>query len=424
MNTNPRRVLYVTYDGLNEQLGQSQVLPYLRGLVKLGHRFEVISFEKPGSPLCYRKEHSEGITWTALRYHKTPTLPATAFDMTQGLAAAGLESILNRTDLIHVRSYVPCALVLPCVEALRIPLLFDMRGLWADERAEAGRWDAEGKQYKGTKAIERVLLRRADAISVLTLRLQNYLRGDYPHAAEIGASIHTIPTCVDLDHFRPDVAPHAETRAELGDAKVLLYLGAIGSYYLPREMANFYLAWRKYASPSRLLVVSRQDATEIRDVLAEAGVAHELVYRSATRAEVPSFVRCGHASFGLYRGRQLASYGTAATKTGETLACGLPFASSVVGDVAVQLGNSPAGVSVSDERPETLDRAARELAAKAFAPGVAAHARRLAESWYDLAPAVTAYDAIYRGMPRRHLAQTSLLDTSWPPSKGNDAVAR
>jgi glycosyltransferase involved in cell wall biosynthesis len=413
-----RRVIYITYDGLNEQLGLSQVLPYVRGLARLGHEFEILSFEKPGSPLAFRRELEPGIRWTALRYHKEPALPATAFDMLQGLGTLAIEGLFHRADLVHVRSYVPAAFALPFVEAARVPLLFDMRGLWADERVEAGRAAAGGRQYRGIKGVERVLLRRADAITTLTLRLQRYLRHEYAHASEIAGSIHTIPTCVDLDHFRPDVPAEPRVQAELAGHRVLLYLGAIGSYYLPKEMGQFYLAWRKYASPARFLVVSRQDPGEIRQVLADAGVAHELVYRSATRDEVPGLIRCAHASFGIFAGRILAGHGCAPTKTGEVLACGVPFASSAVGDIDTQLGGSAAGVSVVDTTTESLDRCARELAHKAAADGVGIAARQLAERWFSLEDGVRAYDAIYRGLPRAHRDKSVLTDTTWPPAAG------
>ena len=41
-----RRVLYVSYNGMLEPLGQSQVIPYLRELSKLGVRFTLLSFER------------------------------------------------------------------------------------------------------------------------------------------------------------------------------------------------------------------------------------------------------------------------------------------------------------------------------------------------------------------------------------------
>ena len=41
-----RKILYISYDGMTDPLGQSQVLPYLVGLTKKGCQFHLISFEK------------------------------------------------------------------------------------------------------------------------------------------------------------------------------------------------------------------------------------------------------------------------------------------------------------------------------------------------------------------------------------------
>jgi hypothetical protein len=41
-----KKILYITYDGLTDPLGQSQILPYLKGLSQYGYRFTILSFEK------------------------------------------------------------------------------------------------------------------------------------------------------------------------------------------------------------------------------------------------------------------------------------------------------------------------------------------------------------------------------------------
>ena len=41
-----KRILYITYDGLLDPLGQNQILPYILGLNKNGYKFIILSFEK------------------------------------------------------------------------------------------------------------------------------------------------------------------------------------------------------------------------------------------------------------------------------------------------------------------------------------------------------------------------------------------
>ena len=47
MGLDGRRVLFISYNGMLDPLGQSQVIPYLRELAKRGVRFTLLSFERP-----------------------------------------------------------------------------------------------------------------------------------------------------------------------------------------------------------------------------------------------------------------------------------------------------------------------------------------------------------------------------------------
>src|SRR4051812_22609961 len=95
-----------------EPLGQSQVLAYLEGL---SGRYEIdlISFEKKADwarvasrRTVRRRVGAAGIGWTPLRYHKTPTAPATAYDIGVGSALATWQALRRRTAIVHARSYV------------------------------------------------------------------------------------------------------------------------------------------------------------------------------------------------------------------------------------------------------------------------------------------------------------------------------
>src|SRR6185295_8310330 len=72
-----RRVFFISYNGMLDPLGQSQVLPYLRELARRGVRFTLLSFERPkafepqGISECEQlreKLKIDGIEWHWLRY--------------------------------------------------------------------------------------------------------------------------------------------------------------------------------------------------------------------------------------------------------------------------------------------------------------------------------------------------------------------
>jgi glycosyltransferase involved in cell wall biosynthesis len=413
-----RRVIYVTYDGLEEPLGKSQVRPYVEGLARRGHRFDVVSFEKRGVLLRIRQPIHDSIRWTARRYHKRPTTPATAFDLLSGTATIGRLGFQHGADLLHVRSYVAATMALPWTVARRVPLLFDMRGLWADEKVEGGAWPAEGPLYRMAKAAERVLLRRADVIAVLTRSMQEYLRTEYPHRSEIRASIHVIPTCTDLDRFSITTPPDPVLSASLRGKCVLGYVGSIGTWYMAEDMARFYLAWRgeirrTHGMPARFLVISQSQPDPIRLVLEAAGLGGELIHHPVHHCEVPAAVRCLDAAI-CFRKPTFSARGGAPTKVGEALACGIPVAANVVGDLADVLAGTSAGVIVDDMSDEGFVDAARRLIVAAATDDVADEARSVAECWFDLDRGVDALDCIYRNVPAVHGSPSALHDTGWP----------
>src|SRR6188474_1409027 len=86
MGLEGHRVLFISYNGMLDPLGQSHVLPYLRELAARGIRFTLLSFERPkaytpeGMSQCEdlrQKLKTQGIEWHRLRYHQRPSIPAT-----------------------------------------------------------------------------------------------------------------------------------------------------------------------------------------------------------------------------------------------------------------------------------------------------------------------------------------------------------
>ena len=49
MTLEGRRALFISYNGMLDPLGQSQVIPYLRELANRGVRFTLLSFERAGA---------------------------------------------------------------------------------------------------------------------------------------------------------------------------------------------------------------------------------------------------------------------------------------------------------------------------------------------------------------------------------------
>ena len=167
-------------------------MAYLEGLVRRGHTLHLLTFDTPMSPERRRSSGGRpgrrGIRWHSLRYHKHPSLPATVYDMLIGAAAALRIMRRHRLTAIHARNHVPAATALIVRRLTRCRMIFDLRGLMAEEYVDAGHWRRGGLPYRLTSWIQRVAIRNADAIVVLTDAVRRYLFDHQPP---------TVPLAVD-----------------------------------------------------------------------------------------------------------------------------------------------------------------------------------------------------------------------------------
>ena len=128
------KILYVTYDGLLEPLGQSQVLAYQE---KLSENFDIflLSYEKPidlrNSRILddmQKRISNTSIQWSIRTYHKTPSILATAYDIFAGFIHCSYLVWKHKINIIHARSYPPALLALFLKYLFDVKFIFDMRG--------------------------------------------------------------------------------------------------------------------------------------------------------------------------------------------------------------------------------------------------------------------------------------------------------
>lgn len=368
-------ILFVTYTGVLEPLGRSQVLPYVLGLAEKGHAMTLLSFER-GSRSAERRQvatalERRGIDWISLRYHKHPRVLSTACDVALGLAATLRR---RRIELIHARSHVP-ALVADIARTLRgTPFLFDHRGLMADEYADAGVWSRGSWLHRMTERFERRFLRTSRKTVVLT---DAYRR-------ELGEPerVFTIPCAVDLARFRP-------ARSGEGRPYDLVYSGSVTGLYLLRDTLLFFDAYRTLAPEARLLILTASRPPGVDQPGVET--------RQSSPEEVPGLLRQARAGLS-FRAAGRAQIASSPVKVSEYLASGLPVVSSAgVGDLDELLPGNQVGVVLPDASQRALQLAARRLRELLIdGDAVTERCRRLAEERYDLAAAISAYDGLYR----------------------------
>jgi glycosyltransferase involved in cell wall biosynthesis len=382
MEMAPRpRVIYVSYDGAAEPLGQSQVLAYLERLAS-DCEIDLISFEKPGderAAVASRLERA-GIRWHPLGYHRRPPVASTALDVSRGTRA--IERILGQVEgpcIVHARSYVPALMTLRARRRHQFRFLFDIRGFWADERVEGGLW-RRGAIYRLAKRYEREFFAQADAVVTLTKRSIEQIR---EWMGSNDAPIEVIPTCVDVERF--------SAMGGIRAAKRTVWAGTVSGWY---DFPTGVELARQIGMP--LTVLTRQ-VEEARRLL--NGAPAEV--RSIPVERMPDELAAG--GIGLCTVRpSFSKLASAPTRVAEYLAAGMPLAVLAgVGDLDQLVADEQVGVALDGSDPVSIRAGADRLRSISQDPDARWRCREVARRWFSLEHGIESYLRLYRQLTER-----------------------
>ena len=390
-----RRVLFISYNGMLDPLGQSQVLPYLRELAKRGVQFTLLSFERDkaftpaGVAQCEQlreKLKTQGIEWHWLRYHQRPSIPATIYDVLAGIRKASGLVRRNRIEMVHARGHIPATIALALKRRFGVKMLFDLRGLMAEEYVDAEHWREGGLPYRITKAAERRILAATDGIVTLTERIWPIIR---EWQGLRGRAVHhaVIPCCVDLSLFKFSDEDRARRRSELGlnDRLVMVYSGSLDGWYLTEQMADFFASFLERNREAHLLWLTTGSHDRVKELMHVRNVGTDnFSVRAVSSAEVPSYLAAADVGLAFIK-RCVSKIASSPTKNGEYLACGLPLVINAgVGDSDLLINEWKAGVLIEDFSEDDYARAAREIEAMVRDPKMRQNARSVAEQAFNL----------------------------------------
>lgn len=416
-------ILYLTYDGLSDPLGQSQILPYLEGLAEKGHEITVISFEKSE----FRNQKSEKgkliaksqkLTAIQLKYHKSPPLLSTLYDL--HCLRREVKKLLKtqQIDIIHCRSYVTSLIGLWAKRKYGVKFIFDMRGFWADERVEGGLWNLNNPVFRLIygyfKKMERQFLLKADATVSLTQNAKTEIEQNILPERQINKStnqqinIRVIPTCADLEHFHPEKflsGKTSELRGKIGIQPtdfVLLYLGSLGTWYMLVEMLDFFEKLKqeiRNQKKCKFLFLTKDQEILKEEIRKRSIPENEIIITSCPRSEVPNYIAVCDASI-FFIIPTYSKKASAATKMGEIMAMGKPVITNAGwGDIDIIMKESNAGVLVHSLDSEGYTSAAQMLLQKQHS---SEKIREYASKYFSLARGVDLYDQVYQKITARN----------------------
>jgi glycosyltransferase involved in cell wall biosynthesis len=396
MGLEGRRVLFISYNGMLEPLGQTQVIPYLRELAKRGVKFTLLSFEKSKALTTEGQQRAadlkrellaQGIEWHFLQYHRRPSLPATLYDVVAGIRYASPLVRRNKIEMVHARGHIPATIALALKRKFGTRMIFDLRGLMAEEYVDASHWPQDGLRYRVTKSAERRILAGTDAIVTLTERIWPIIK---EWDGLRGRSVHheVIPCCVDLSLFKFSQNERNRRRGELGlgDRLTLVYSGSLDGWYLTEQMADFFARVVQKRSDAHLLWLTTGDPERVRQLMTTRSIGtDQFTIRSVAATEVPSYLAAGDLGLSFIK-PCFSKIASSPTKNGEYLACGLPVVINAgIGDSDALVTDWRGGVLVHELDGSGFDNAYIQMGTFIDDSGAKAKARQIAEKLFDLA---------------------------------------
>ena len=362
MDSTNKKTLFISYDGMTDTLGQSQVIPYLSGLSDHGYSITLISFEKDerlkkSKDLISGILAKKGITWSPLLYTKRPPVFSTVWDVYKMISKAKELHRSTNFALVHCRSYLSALAGLSLKKAFGIKLIFDMRGFWADERIDGKIWDLKNPLYKTIynffKNKEKAFLEEADYTISLTEHARDIIHS-WPAVKGNPVPIQVIPCCADLSLFDYHII-ESEKKFELkrslsisDDDFVISYLGSIGTWYMLDEMLDMYKEIQSRKPTAKFLFITPDEPKTIEDAARLKNIAPDrLIIRSAARAEVPLYLSLSQLSLFFIR-PTFSKAASSPTKQGEIMGMGIPLiCNSDVGDTDRIVADTDCGAIVT-----------------------------------------------------------------------------
>jgi glycosyltransferase involved in cell wall biosynthesis len=403
-----KKILYISYDGMTDPLGQSQVIPYLAGLTKYGYQFTILSCDKPQKYKANKAYVQKlidpfQIKWISIPYHKKPPVFSAIYDALKLQKKAAQIYRQEKYDMIHSRLGIPGLVALRLRQTQDVKLLNDIRGFWADERVDGGLWNIKNPLFKLIysffKKKEKESLEKSDYNICITEAGSKEILS-WKNISNQPVPLEIIPCSVDLELFDPekiDLLLKEKFKKELAIEDkdfIISYLGSIGGWYLTKEMMQFCKIVSNKISTAKFLFISPGNHRAIYTAAAACGLAADkIIIQQGKRHEVP--VLLSFSNYSLFFIKPCYSKkASSPTKHGEIMAMGIPvITNGGVGDVAEIVSKYNSGYVVDDFLPSTFSAVIDKITAGNHFNKE--EIRKGAKEYYALEKAITKYKKVY-----------------------------
>jgi hypothetical protein len=349
--------LFLTYDGLMDPLGKSQIIPYLKSISSSQRKINVISFEKINNieeekiKIIKLDLIKNNIFWKYSKFSNKYGKIGKIYDLFKMFFSSIFFIKKNNIKIIHCRSHIPALVGFFIKKILKIKLIFDFRGFWIEERFDYKIWDKKNilniLYSKLFKYFEIIILNNSDYIVCLTNSVKPYLN----KIVKNKIPIEVIPCCADYDYFKIKKNNKNKVKKILNlrkDASIIGYAGSINQIYLIKKMILFFLFLQKRDKNLIFIFVTHQ-TIELKKIINKnfnKKIYNKIKIYKADRNKIPMFLSCFDLMISFIK-NTFSRKAMSPTKMFEAFAMGIPFlCNKGIGDVDYILNKHKTGVVI------------------------------------------------------------------------------
>ena len=187
-----KKVIFFSYDGFFDPLGQSQIKPYVYYLSKKNYSITLISYEKN-----FISDNMKKILDEHIKLNFRRGIIGKFLNIIFGIYYLRKTSLKIKPDLVHLRGFIPAFIFY--LSFLKIKYLYDFRSFAVGEHVDTGNLKEGSITHRLFKYVDKKLIQNSSGIIVLEKYAKNLLYQTYKVPK---VPIKIIRTCTDQSLYK------------------------------------------------------------------------------------------------------------------------------------------------------------------------------------------------------------------------------
>ena len=316
-----KKILYITYDSIEDSISKSQVLPLLERLSK-SYDVYLISFEKNiiNKKISFIKKF-EQVKYGKNKFSKFNSILFCFFKVFFLVKKHNIQ-------IIHCRSYIPSIIAYIIKKITKIKYIFDIRGLWFNEKLDAKL--ISFFFFKILKKFEKRLYNNSDSIITLSHKSIKFIKTEF----KINQKKITYVSCFT------DIKKFSNSSTNIKNKLVFGYIGNVKLSYNFNKVLNFFEKFDTINKNWKLIFANNHlSEKERKEIFSNFSLKHKIIFQKSNFDSINKIYK--RMNIGIYFLRKdFSKIASCPTKLGEMLSSGIPvITNSGIGDIKTYLNS-------------------------------------------------------------------------------------